>query len=76
MDTSAKEQKKLLHPRNKHRSRYDFAELVKNLPALRDFVVMNPYGDESIDFADPAAVKMLNKALLKHHYAIESLGYS
>ena len=32
---------------------------------------MNPYGDESIDFANPAAVKMLNKALLKQHYAIE-----
>lgn len=71
MDTSAKDQKKLLHPRNKHRSRYDFAQLVKTLPALRDFVVMNPYGDESIDFANPAAVKTLNKALLKQHYAIE-----
>jgi 23S rRNA (adenine1618-N6)-methyltransferase len=70
MDTSAKDQKKLLHPRNKHRSRYDFALLVKTLPALREFVVMNPYGDESIDFANPAAVKMLNKALLLQYYAI------
>lgn len=71
MDTSPKEEKKLLHPRNKHRSRYDFALLVKSSPALRDFVFLNPYGDESIDFADPAAVKMLNKALLKQYYHIE-----
>jgi 23S rRNA (adenine1618-N6)-methyltransferase len=71
MDTSAKDQKKLLHPRNKHRSRYDFALLVKAMPALRDFVIVNQYGDESMDFANPAAVKMLNKALLKQYYAIE-----
>lgn len=71
MDTSSKEEKKLLHPRNKHRSRYDFALLVKSLPALRDFVFLNAYGDESIDFADPAGVKMLNKALLRHDYGIE-----
>jgi len=71
MDTSAKEQKKLLHARNKHRSRYDFALLVKTLPALRNFVIVNPYGDESLDFSDPAAVKMLNKALLKQYYDIE-----
>ncbi|MET3113373.1 23S rRNA (adenine1618-N6)-methyltransferase [Pedobacter sp. CG_S7] len=71
MDTSAKEQKKLLHNRNKHRSRYDFALLVKTLPTLRNFVIVNPYGDESLDFSDPAAVKMLNKALLKQYYDIE-----
>jgi len=70
MATPAKEEKKLLHPRNKHRSRYDFALLVKGSPALRDFIIVTPYGEESIDFANPAAVKMLNKALLKEHYGI------
>ena len=30
----------------------------------------NQYGGESIDFADPAAVKALNTALLVHHYGI------
>jgi 23S rRNA (adenine1618-N6)-methyltransferase len=30
----------------------------------------NPYGDESVNFFDPEAVKMLNKALLKHFYGI------
>ncbi len=31
---------------------------------------MNAYHDLSIDFFNPAAVKMLNKALLKHYYEI------
>jgi 23S rRNA (adenine1618-N6)-methyltransferase len=67
-----KEEKKLLHPRNKHRSRYDFALLVKGTPALRNFVIVNPYGDESIDFSNPDAVKFLNKALLKEYYEISN----
>ncbi len=68
--SQAKEEKLNLHPRNKHRARYDFAGLVKATPALREFVHVNPYGDESIDFADPLAVKMLNAALLKAYYNI------
>lgn len=71
MGTDSKEEKKQLHPRNKHRSRYDFSLLVKSCPDLRDFVLVNPYGDESIDFADPSAVKMLNKALLAQYYRIK-----
>jgi 23S rRNA (adenine1618-N6)-methyltransferase len=68
--SEAKDEKTNLHPRNKHRSRYEFSALVKALPALRDFIKINPYGDESVDFADPGAVKTLNAALLKHFYGI------
>lgn len=64
-------EKQVLHPRNKHRSRYDFPELIKSLPELRPFVALNAYGGESIDFSDPVAVKLLNKALLKHFYQID-----
>lgn len=64
------EEKIALHPRNKHRFRYDFPKLIQSQPELKAFVKLNPYGDESIDFSDPAAVKLLNKALLKHHYGI------
>lgn len=71
MTDSAKEEKKILHPRNKHRFAYDFAALVRSSPELRDYVQVNAYGNESVDFANPLAVKVLNKALLKHHYAIE-----
>src|SRR6478609_5754175 len=59
-----------LHPRNKHRERYDFKALVSSYPELTPFVRLNEYNDESIDFSNAEAVMMLNKALLKHHYEI------
>lgn len=59
-----------LHPRNKHRERYDFKELVKSYPNLASYVLINEYEDESINFSNPEAVMMLNRALLKHYYNI------
>jgi 23S rRNA (adenine1618-N6)-methyltransferase len=59
-----------LHPRNKHTSRYDFKELTHSLLELKPFVFKNKFGDESIDFANPLAVKMLNTALLKFFYNV------
>lgn len=63
-------EKSELHARNRHRSRYDFTLLVKSHRDLAQFVARNQYNDESIDFADPQAVKALNKALLKQYYGI------
>lgn len=60
-----------LHPRSKHRERYDFKKLIVRVPELESFVKLNEYNDESIDFFDPKAVKLLNKALLKHFYKLE-----
>lgn len=62
--------KKGLHPRNRHQGRYDFELLMADCEELRAFVVKNQYGDLSINFADPAAVKMLNRALLQHFYDV------
>lgn len=62
---------KALHPRNKHHQPYDFAALCAAVPALTVFVRDNGYGLLSIDFANPAAVKTLNQALLKHMYSVE-----
>lgn len=59
-----------LHPRNRHRGRYDFAALCDASPGLVRFVSVNRYGDQSIDFADADAVKALNGALLRHCYGI------
>jgi len=59
-----------LHPRNRHRSRYDFARLVDASPELAEFIGPNPRGDQTIDFADPAAVTALNRALLRSDYAV------
>jgi 23S rRNA (adenine1618-N6)-methyltransferase len=62
---------KNLHPRNKHNSNYDFKTLIESLPELKAFVHLNKFGNESIDFANPEAVKALNKALLLHFYKID-----
>lgn len=64
--------KSQLHPRNKHCDRYDFSMLIKSCPELDQFVRANAYGDDSIDFFNPKAVLMLNKALLKHYYKIDN----
>ncbi|RTZ14479.1 23S rRNA (adenine(1618)-N(6))-methyltransferase RlmF [Vibrio aquaticus] len=61
-----------LHKRNLHQGRYDFTQLVKALPELQKHVIKNPKGDASINFSDPLAVKLLNKALLAHHYNVTS----
>lgn len=61
----------MMHPRNVHRGRYDFRQLVLASPELASFVSANVYGDASVDFADPAAVKALNRALLIHYYGIK-----
>jgi 23S rRNA (adenine1618-N6)-methyltransferase len=64
-------EKAMLHPRNPHRERYNFKQLIETNPALKSFVRPNAFGDESIDFSNPAAVLMLNKSLLKHFYKID-----
>lgn len=60
-----------LHPRNKHRGRYDFPTLIKICPELEQFVAENKYGDLSIDFFDDKAVKVLNRALLMEFYDVD-----
>ncbi len=66
-----KEEKTNLHPRNAHRLPYDFKALIKTSPELAAFVGVNRFKNESIDFADPEAVKALNRALLKHFYDVK-----
>lgn len=63
--------KSKLHPRSKHRERYNLEKLIQSYPPLKPYVLTNIHGDESIDFFDPVAVKMLNTALLKHFYRVE-----
>jgi 23S rRNA (adenine1618-N6)-methyltransferase len=59
-----------MHSRNKHSERYDFTLLTQNSPELAAFVFTNQYGSETIDFANPEAVKILNRALLKTFYGV------
>jgi 23S rRNA (adenine1618-N6)-methyltransferase len=61
----------LLHPRNRHSGRYDFPALIAGCPELAEHVVVNPYGKQSIDFANPDAVRVFNRALLRQFYGIK-----
>lgn len=64
-------EKSNLHPRNAHRQGYNFEQLIKTTPELREFVQLNKYETKSINFSDPEAVKALNKALLNKFYGIK-----
>lgn len=64
-------QKPTLHPRNRHTGRYDFPSLIEAHPDLARFTLVNPYGNPSIDFANPEAVRVFNRALLKAQYGIQ-----
>ncbi len=60
-----------MHPRNRHQDRYDLKELSRVLPELSQYIKINDYRNETIDFSDSAAVKALNKAIFKSFYGIE-----
>jgi len=61
-----------LHPRNKNRERYDLNALTSSNPELVNYIKPNKYGEDSVDFSNPHAVKALNKALLNHYYGIKN----
>lgn len=61
----------VLHPRNFHQGRYNLEELSVTLPELKEFIFINEFGNLTLDFADPKAVKSLNRALLKHFYQLK-----
>lgn len=61
-----------MHPRNKNRGRYDLVALIKACPDLAHYLKPNMRGEDSVDFTNPTAVRLLNQALLKHYYSINS----
>ena len=67
----AKTTSRKLHPRNQHRNGYDLEALGQIEPELLPLLHKNPAGRTTIDFADPDAVKLLNSALLRHHYGVD-----
>ena len=72
MSTAKNTEKTRLHLRNKNRERYDLDALKNAVPELEKQIKANKYGEESVDFANPEAVKLLNKALLSHYYGIKN----
>jgi len=71
-----REEKIRLHPRNKNREKYDLDALSISNPELKIYVKPNKFGLDSIDFSNPVAVRLLNKALLNHYYGINHWDFS
>lgn len=69
------QEKTRLHPRNKNRERYDLNALTAANPELTNYVQPNKYGEDSVDFSNRNAVKILNTALLNHYYGIQSWSF-
>ncbi|MDX1829745.1 MAG: 23S rRNA (adenine(1618)-N(6))-methyltransferase RlmF [Lutibacter sp.] len=59
-----------LHPKNIHRNGYNFKALIRVYPALKEFVFINKFGTETIDFSNAKAVKSMNTALLFTYYKL------
>jgi len=59
-----------LHPASKFHGRYDLVKLQEVCPELSEFVFVNDYNKETVNFHDPKAVTMLNKALLIFNYEV------
>lgn len=68
--TEPKVGKSRLHTRNKNREQYDLGALIKCTPELKNHIIPNKKGEDSVEFSNPVAVKFLNKALLNHYYGI------
>lgn len=60
-----------MHPDNRHRNGYDFDTLCKAHPALSQYIVTRKDGEPSIDFSNADALRVLNAALLLHHYQLK-----
>jgi 23S rRNA (adenine1618-N6)-methyltransferase len=65
-----------MHKKNIHKTGYDFSVLCKAYPKLKPFVFVNSYNNQTIDFANPEAVKALNAALLVTYYDIKYWEFS
>lgn len=76
MKNEKNSEKSNFHPRNPHRFRYDFEQLIAASPELEEFVISSEHSSktskETIDFSNPDAVKALNKAILLSHYGIQN----
>mgnify|MGYP005996403979 CR=1 FL=1 len=59
-----------LHPDSRFHGRYDLDKLKEVCPELSEFVFVNDYNKETVNFHDPKAVTMLNRALLMFHYGV------
>ena len=60
-----------MHPRNRYQGHYDLAELFNLEPGLKAWATHTPAGKLTLNFSEPDAVKLLNKALLSQWYHLQ-----
>ena len=60
-----------LHPRNLHKFGYNFDKLIDINPDLKQYVFVNEFETQTIDFSNPNAVLALNKSILMLDYDIK-----
>jgi 23S rRNA (adenine1618-N6)-methyltransferase len=60
-----------MHPKNRYIGPHDFLNLAECVPALADCFITTPDGRTSLDFTQPKAVRLLNKALLLRDYGLK-----
>lgn len=59
-----------LHPKNPFAAPYPLTTLAELQPALSEYLQQTPAGHLTVDFANPAAVQLLNTALLQWQFGI------
>lgn len=59
-----------MHPKNIHQGHYDLDKLIEQHSELEKYIIRTDYGERSLDFSNPKAVKTLNTALLKTYHAV------
>jgi len=60
-----------MHLENPYSDRYDLKRLAIHHPQLQEHIVLNPSGEETIDFSNSAAVYELNKAMLLADFKVD-----
>jgi 23S rRNA (adenine1618-N6)-methyltransferase len=60
-----------MHSRNRYVQPYDFSDLAGVVPALKAHFITTSAGRISLDFTNPDAVRLLNKALLLRDYDLK-----
>ena len=60
-----------MHAQNPYCDRYELKRLASHHPQLLDHIVLNPSGEETIDFSNSTAVYELNKAMLLADFNVE-----
>ncbi|SDB37120.1 23S rRNA (adenine1618-N6)-methyltransferase [Flavobacteriaceae bacterium MAR_2010_188] len=60
-----------MHPKNPYSDRYDIKGLAKHYPSLKEHIILNPDGQQTIDFSSSLSVFELNKAILLKDFDLE-----